>query len=131
ASGIGAWRDDEVVLQLLLVGSVVDEIDPWVDILIQDARVVGDARVPLRGVVADEVIRPAHLRIEPDALGGKTGAYGLRPQDGIAGRRMQAQDRFVPRQKQAVALAAGEELDLTVGLADVGLEAERRLQIGL
>ena len=37
---------DKVVLELVL-GSMVDEIDPWVDLLIADLRVVGNVNDPI------------------------------------------------------------------------------------
>ena len=69
---VGTGLDDEVVLQLPLV-AVVDDIDAGVDIQILNPTVVGDVGVPLRRVVAEEVVARAGLFVPPGNLGRRVG----------------------------------------------------------
>ena len=67
-AGARAGLDHEVVLELLLI-AVVDQVDAAVDAVVGHLGVVGDVGVPLRGVVADEVIAHAGLLVETDGAG--------------------------------------------------------------
>src|SRR5436853_637031 len=49
--GIGARTDDEIVFELAL-GTVVDQIDPRVDVLVSHLRVGRDVGPPVRGIAA-------------------------------------------------------------------------------
>src|SRR5262245_38635119 len=61
-TGINARRDLEVIFELLLV-PVVDEVNTWVKILIDDSTVVGDVGMPLGWIVTDEVVARSALLV--------------------------------------------------------------------
>src|SRR5206468_190861 len=52
---VGAWSDEEVVLELLLV-AVVNEVHSGIDALVFDFPVPGNLRVPVPASVADDVV---------------------------------------------------------------------------
>ena len=52
---IRARRDGEVVFELPLV-AVVDEINPWIDGVVFDLRVIRNASTPALRVIADQII---------------------------------------------------------------------------
>src|SRR3954452_3299023 len=50
-----SWRDFEVVFQFSLI-AVIDKIDPRIDVSIPNACKLRDVKVPVLGIIADEVI---------------------------------------------------------------------------
>jgi hypothetical protein len=59
------------------------------------------------------------------------GGWGFGRVFGVGGWGAEAEDGLGARQEQGVAAAAGEEVDLAVGLAAVGLELERQAAVAL
>jgi hypothetical protein len=52
-----SWRDFEVVFQFSLV-AVIDKINPRIDVSIPNTRKLRDVKVPVLGIIADDVIAP-------------------------------------------------------------------------
>src|SRR6185369_13604283 len=52
-----SWRDFEVVFQFSLV-AVIDKINPRIDVSIPNACKLRDVKVPVLGIIADDVIAP-------------------------------------------------------------------------
>ena len=52
---VGAWSDDEVVFELLLI-AVVDEVHSRIDVLVPDVPVSWHLSVPVSAIAADDVI---------------------------------------------------------------------------
>ena len=130
--GVGARRDQEVVLEALLV-AVELEVDAVVDAGLADAGEQLDAQVPARPVGADDMVDDAGQRLASIDAPGRGGSAvasddGHRHRAGRARRRRQAQRRAGRRQGDAVADAARREADALVELAVVGLEAQRQLR---
>ncbi len=74
--GVGVGGDDEVELQLALV-AVIDEIDAGVDGFVANLAEGGDVAVPLRGVLADEVVDVAGEAVFLDKMGPGFAGFGL------------------------------------------------------
>src|ERR1035441_7155831 len=138
AAGVGAGRDDKVVLQLALI-AVEDEIHAGVDLGIVDLAVGRDAGAPVLGVVADEVAHHAGLWVQSYCVGLGIGADQAHAQgvDGggfgcMPGRRgrwrllpLQVQDDFARSEEEGVAGTAREKLDRGGRLPLVRLETQR------
>src|SRR5207244_10703193 len=60
---IGARIDYKIVFELPLV-AVIDQVNAVIDILVFDFGVVGDIGMPLRGIVANEIVAPTLQLIE-------------------------------------------------------------------
>jgi hypothetical protein len=61
--------------------AVVDEVDAVVDVCVFYFRVGGDVCLPLRGIVADEVVGGAGLFVDSCDFGGGIGVLELHAQD--------------------------------------------------
>ena len=133
--GLCPRPDDEVVLQAAL-GAVVDEVDPRVDALVDHLRIGGDVRVPLRGVVAEEVVHDARQLLDARhawlrGCSGQVHAHFSRADQrlsrrGHCVRRAQHQHRLAGRQKQCVAAPPRQEPHLRIDLAAVDFKAREQ-----
>ncbi len=128
-AGARAGLDHEVVLELLLV-AVVDQVDAAVDTLVGHLGVVGDVGVPLRRVVADEVVTHAGLLVETDGVGAGVRPDELHGHDVAAIALLQLHHGAGGCQERRVAGTLGQEVDPRIGLALVDLEAQRELAVG-
>ena len=148
--GIGARTDDEIVFELAL-GTVVDQIDPRVDVLVSHLRVRRDVGPPVRGIAAHEVVGLAWKLLGPYHLWLGVGTNEGHPQDGpgdqfarfgrgpcplqpALGRLLavcEHQDGFARCKKKRGATAACEEPDLLVCLPLVSLKVQGELAVGL
>src|SRR4051794_11125550 len=52
---VGTRLEVEVVLELMLIGAVVDDVDSGVDSLVLDAGVLRDLGEPLRAVISEKI----------------------------------------------------------------------------
>ena len=66
-SWIHAWRDDEIMLNLPLV-SVVNQIDTGINAFILDLTVARHIGMPVRGIIADEVITFPRKFVQTDEV---------------------------------------------------------------
>src|SRR5580658_3546042 len=57
--------EGKIVFQLLMT-SVIDQINPWVNILVANPGIDWNIGVPLSGISTDEVIHPALLLVFSD-----------------------------------------------------------------
>ena len=89
-SRIGSRGDREVVLQLLMV-SVVDQINSRIQILVADSPVGWYFRMPIRRIVADEIIHSAEL----SPLTHNGGILGRSSQPELYGRSRSRRTRLV------------------------------------
>ena len=134
-AGIGPRRDHEIVFELAVV-AVIDQIDALIHIPIRHFAVIGNIGVPLRGVVADQVIALIRQQIHPRhgrrGIGaGELHLHGvLRRGRRLAGRRLlQGQGAAGRRQEQRIAGAMRQVIDGGIGLSLVHLETQRRLAV--
>src|ERR1035441_6518479 len=139
AAGVGAGRDDKVVLQLALI-AVKDQIHAGVDLGIVDLAIGRDAGAPVLGVVADEVAHHAGLWVQSYGVGLGIGADQAHAQDvdgrGRGGLRrwggrwrllvLQVQDDLARSEEEGVAGTAREKLDRGGRLPLVRLETQWR-----
>src|SRR5262249_13528147 len=124
---VGARGDGEVALQPAAVGAVPPEVDAVVDVREAGGGVVGDVGVPLRRVVADEVVGPGLEQAVAGGGGRGVGAGEVEADDvadpvGGVGARLQGagqdEDGVGGGQEGREAGAADEEANGRVGLAD-------------
>ena len=54
--GVGARRDDKVILKFSPLGAVINQVDAGINAFVPDLCVGGNIRAPFAGVVANEVI---------------------------------------------------------------------------
>ena len=64
AAGVGAGRDNEVVLQLALV-AIEDQVHAGIDLRVVYFAVCWNARAPFLRVVTDQIAHDAALRVDP------------------------------------------------------------------
>ncbi len=121
--GIGAGGDHEVVFQLPLV-AVIDEGHAGVDLLVFHLRVRGNVGPPPGRIIADEGVHLAGEFPEPGHLRRGVGPDEPHAQQCIRlGLRLpQGEHSLGGSQEEGVPPAARQKLDLTVGLALIGLE---------
>src|SRR5580692_2064164 len=130
-AAVGAGRDAEIVFQLSFM-TVVDEINAGIDARVFHASKLGNVAAPFRGVVADEITALARKRLRGGNL--RSGIGSVKPHANYAaggwlplgGGSPQTQHGFVGGQKQAIARAVGEVLDLSSGLSLVRFEDQRQ-----
>ena len=140
---IGAWCDEEIVFEPALV-AVVREGDARIGVLVLHLGIGGNVCVPFRRIVADEVIHDAGERFHPVDGGRRIRPLQLHPHDGLVDRclfrasrgsgprerlvlrgcvpLLQDHHGFRRREKERVAVASREELDVGIDLAVIGLK---------
>ncbi len=122
---VGARRNDEVVLEAALV-AIEEDIHAGPGILIPHPREMRDTGAPAGGVVAEEIVAGPGQRVE-----GVKARAGIRSEE-VHGERdipFQEQHGLGGAQKQGVAGAACQVVDLGAGLSGVALESEREIGV--
>jgi hypothetical protein len=122
---VGARRNDEVVLEAALV-AVENDIYAGLGIPIPHPCEMRDTGAPAGGVVAEEIVAGAGQRVE-----GVKARAGIGSEE-IHGERdipFQAQHGLDGAQKQGVAGAACQVVDLRIGLSGVALESQRQIGV--
>ena len=146
---ISSGGDDEVVFKLALV-AVIDEVDPGIDVPVLDLGVGRDVGAPLRGIVADEVVRLSRELVEPGHQRRGRGTHEVHADHvgnhlrsrraplaivvpvsfSIRVRPCEQEDHLAGGQIEAVAGTACEEANLRVRLAAIRLEVQGQLAVG-
>ena len=149
---IGAWCDHEIVLQLSLV-AIKDQIHAWIDVLVVHPGVRRYISVPLLRVIADQVVAAVGKFVLSDDLRRGMRTQPLHAQNGRGRDRRvlclgdlrrhigrvrgpglgglgQDQHGFGGREKKGVAGAAGQVLNLAVGLPLVGFKTQGQFAVG-
>ena len=144
---IGSWRNHKIVFKLSLV-AVKKEIHARIHLLRARLRIKRNFRLPLRGIVSDQVVhfagklaaaRHGRRRIRSHQLhSNHASARCLRCAQRISERPKRAgprgnlrlrfrKDCFRGRQQQRVALAPRHELNSRVRLPPIRLKKERKV----
>src|SRR5262249_122370 len=122
-AGVCPGRHDEVVFEPALI-AVVHDVDARIHTGVAHPGESGNARGPLRGVTANEVVGLAG-EIALSSGPGWVRAYQRHAEAVL----LQRQYRLSRRQEDAVAGASGDEVHAWVALAGVLLEAHRQLAV--
>ena len=109
---------------------MVDQVNAAVYALVIYLGVVGDVGMPLRRVIANEVVAHAGLLVEADGVRRGISTDDPHADDVACVALLQREHGLGGCQKQLVAGTARQEVDSRIALSLVGFEAQGELAVG-